>query len=79
MNVGMKDPAFFDNKETLSMMATQSEPKTCQRALKRALNIIEVGRETPITIDDKVNGNEHLTNDQKLKLKQLFIITKELF
>ena len=79
MNVCMKEPAFFDNKETSSMMATQSEPETCQRALKRALNIIEMGREAPITIDDKVNSNEHLTNDQKLKLKQLLSNYEELF
>ena len=78
MNVGMKDPAFFDNKETF-MMATQSEPETYQRALKRALNIIEEGRQTPITIDDKVNSNDHLTNDQKLKLKQLLNKYEELF
>ena len=61
------------------MMATQSEPETCKRALKRALNIIEVGREAPITIDDKVNSNEHLTNDQKLKLRQLLSNYEELF
>ena len=69
MKVSMKDPTFFDNKEILSMMATQSEPEACQKALKRALNIIDLGREAPMTIDDKVHSNEHLTNDQKLKLK----------
>ena len=47
--------------------------------MKRALNIIEVGREAPITIDDKVNSNEHLTNDQKLKLMQLLSNYEELF
>ena len=79
MKVGMKDPTLFDNKEILSMMATQSEPEACQQALKRALNIIDVGREAPMTIDDKVNSNDHLTDDQKLKLKQLLDEYKELF
>ena len=79
MNVGMKNPTFFHNKEILTMTATQAEPETCQKALKRALNVIKVGRDTPIIIDDKVNSNEDLTNDQKLKLRQLHSNYEELF
>ena len=79
MKVRMKDPTFSDNKGILALYASQAESESYQQALKRALHIMDMGRENPATVNDKVESNSHLTDDQKLKLKQLLNEFKELF
>ena len=65
MKVEMKNPTFFDNKENLAMFAFQAEPEKCQQALKRAVHIMDMGRNSPPNINNIVDGYKHLEGDQK--------------
>ena len=62
---------IFDNKENLALFAFQAEPEKCQQALKRAIHIMDMGRNSPPNINNIVDGYKHLEGDQKTKLKQL--------
>ena len=79
MKVAMKDPTLFDKKELLTMFALQAEPETCHKSLNRAIQIMDLGRNEPPNINDIVDNNNHLLDDQKVKLKHLLNEYKDLF
>ena len=79
MKVEMKHPTFFDNKENLALFAFQAEPEKCQQALKRAVHIMDMGRNSPPNINNIVNGYKHLESDHKTKLKHLLNDYEALF
>ena len=75
----MKDPAFFDNKENLALLATSAEPEKCQEALRQAIHIIDADQKDPPDIKTIVNGYNHLSDDQKTALQQTLALYAGLF
>ena len=79
IKVAMKDPTLFDKKEILTMFALMAEPDICRKSLNRAIKIIDCGRTEPPNINDIVDNNNHLNDEQKVKLKHLLDEYKDLF